>query len=388
MLISEQSGIVMDDQDGDVVLVLRPQLESVRLRTSRHSAVADGPLAMAGHYFHPHGGLASTDGFVKVRSVTNREVQGYIRSQYLVGLRESIESGGCAQKILTDDAWYCNIWMVDSLECSIRVSQASPMEPPPADEQHLSAPLGSATNDVRFAEGYTYVSLEVGFPQFWEGGPARASAGMQVCRPTHPGHFTIAKAAPMDEPKQKLLHSKLSAALSAWLHTAPHQRPFGQNLFYARRLQVCGKSADPRCPASWRWARIVMWPKEEIEEMLRLGLVQDPNYVPAEDAPPDDFTEHILRLWDRDVKRWEAARTRATRLQPHSGFFQFVHQEHGLNIEKSEELFDLLEYLKGIVRFFSPAFFNSELYRGPPACTKKGGWHCTKPSGHMLKFGA
>ena len=72
----------MDDQDGDVVLVLQPQLESVRLRRNRHDVVADGPLAMKGHYFHPHGGLASSDGFVKVRSVTNIEVQGYIRSRF------------------------------------------------------------------------------------------------------------------------------------------------------------------------------------------------------------------------------------------------------------------------------------------------------------------
>jgi hypothetical protein len=321
------------------------------------------------------------DQFLKlVVPVREGVLSGYVWRKHLV---YKDDTGHTYKHLSTADYW-SQPWCVSRGNCNIVCTHSTREVDPDS--------IGERPDDCKkiFADGYTYIKLEVG--RLWHFG-RRVEALRSY-------HFTLSYAAPMTDLDREALSWRLTNILNSWWTTKPLLRP--QRLLHCR---MCRVREDPN---SYLFTTKVLkdLSKDEVCRLYRQGCLEPMVHFQGRrrrtvvELDEQDW----LRLYNRDVKRHADAVARAHRLllDPDQNDLQsgdhcatgpfelFVKTPRaGLGGPKeSEPMHDLLAYLCEEIWHFASAHFIVEK-RGkekaiPPYVTGPESLHLSKQSHWQL----
>ena len=324
-------------------------------------------------------------GFVRIQDVNDLRVVGFVRAVDICINHTARE--GQLYFHLDVSKWYGNFWIAHSDCCWIEVLDAAPSDDPNLMDMEFEDEEQQVQATHLLREGYTYVSLYGLYARRCFDCEHSAQGFVTEC-PSRAAHATIAKGARMSEDDRRSLQKKLQTVLQFWRITAPCDRPHDPRICHAKTFWVWLEVF--RGVIGCRRCRIHMWEREVVKEYLKSACIEDTyaEFVPKEAG----FDAHVLRLYDRDRERFEAAEQRAQRLPTHDGWLdlqaeQSVHSN--LDPWLSRELIDLCHYLADGAHHFSGMYFkirmgDAKVKLIPPYVHWK--YHVTRPTDWVSAF--
>ena len=257
---------------------------------------------------------------------------------------------------LTDADWWNTRWTIESSACFIRVSHADRGDELAVDLAEIGVGQTKKAIDI-LSNGYTYVSLEVGWPFSTE----RNTQVSGKC------HLTIAYCERMRDREVEQLRTMLEEDLRTYFTMAPEQRP--HDLIHFRKYRVItDKEYD-----LYDSFPLIALRTDEIAYLVEEGMIESSSCKHGE-----PLAHEVQRINERDLSRMHMALERAQHVQKHTG--ELVMRTPASGLGGSTELFDLLEYLADTVLHSPPCqFVKPNGKTRPPFVTSLDRWHCSRP---------